>query len=358
MRPIHVFVASIALIAFVPAHAADTGIEGTKLQLKSRGATQKLVFVSKDTSTPFPPIGSADDPSAGGLMIELITQVANGAMSAPEGVGNPGWKVQDGSVDAYTYRNAAAPGAPSPVRSLVLKQGRVLKIIARIVPIEMTAPLGPVGIRITMGSTRACALFDASTIVADAPGTFNARNATARPVDCATVTLGGPPSCGDGVVSSGEQCEPANDAACPGQCLPECECAVPCDDGELDPGEECDGAAFSAADACVAEPGFASPRCTAECTCCQTLVCSGSGFELPCCPGLACPPRLGPHDVAFCRPSCDGNEDCDPGQFCLASFCRTPTCTSDAECPDTLFGPSTCLGVCCVEWTFGLLCQN
>jgi len=49
------------------------------------------------------------------------------------------------------------------------------------------------------------------------------------------------PICGDGVIAQGEQCEPTDDSACPGGCvLDTCLCAV-CGNGVQEAGEECDG---------------------------------------------------------------------------------------------------------------------
>jgi hypothetical protein len=356
--PISLPIVLLAALVVAPARAADTGITGQKLVLKTRGSTQKLLFSSKDPLMPFPPIGSADDPSVVGASLDVLTPTQSGSMPIFGPLGNPGWSASDRAVDSYTYKNPSAPAGPSPIRSMTLKQGRTLKITARGVPLAMTAPLGSVGIRLVMGTTRACALFDASTVVADAPGSFTARNAAVRPVDCSDPSLGAPSRCGDGVATAGEECESTDDAACPGSCTPECTCAVPCDDGELDPGEECDGAAFSSAPACTVEPFLASPRCLPDCTCCQTLACSGPGFNLPCCPGLACPVRVGPNQITYCRPSCRTSDDCAAGQFCLDDFCRTPTCTSNEQCPNTPFGQSVCLGVCCVSSPFGLVCDG
>jgi hypothetical protein len=49
------------------------------------------------------------------------------------------------------------------------------------------------------------------------------------------------PVCGDGVIAQGEQCEPTDDSACPGLCQSDtCLCAV-CGNGIQESGEECDG---------------------------------------------------------------------------------------------------------------------
>jgi hypothetical protein len=330
----------LALAVATPALGADTGIAGQKLVLKVKGTKQKLVFSSKDPLAPFPPIGSADDPSVVGATIDLITPGPTGALAVP---GGAGWSAKDASIDSYTYKSSG----PSGVRSLGLRQGRTLKLSARSVPIPLTAPLGSVGIRITMGGTRTCALFDGATVVADVPGAFTAR-ASLAPADCETATLGHPAVCGDGVVEQNEECEPTSDAACPGQCAADCTCPAVCGDGQRDPGEECDGTDFppfgTPPDAC-ANLGDAVPACQADCTCCATSLCRAGTFQATCCPGFACPPPGAPNDRAYCRPSCQTADDCDAGQVCFLGFCATPYCTDNAQCSS---GSLVCHeGFCC-----------
>jgi hypothetical protein len=38
------------------------------------------------------------------------------------------------------------------------------------------------------------------------------------------VTPTAPPSCGNGILDAGESCDPPSEAACPGQCDPNCAC--------------------------------------------------------------------------------------------------------------------------------------
>ncbi len=340
----------LALAIATSALGADTGIAGQKLVLKVRGTKQKLVFASKDPSAPFPPIGSADDPSAAGVTIDVITPGATGALPVPAGVGNPGWVVKDATVDSYTYRNG------SSVRSLGLRQGRTLKLTARSVPIPMTAPLGSVGIRLTMGGTRICALFDGASVVADAAGSFTAR-ASSAPADCSNTTLGHPAVCGDGVIEENEECEATSDAACPGQCAADCTCPPVCGDGQRDPDEECDGTDFppfgSGAPAACANLGDAVPACQSDCTCCATLLCRAGTFQAECCPGLGCPLPLGPNDRKYCRPSCQTADDCGGGQVCFQGFCATPYCTDHAQCD----GGFCSEGFCCYAYPGGFYCN-
>jgi hypothetical protein len=338
-------VALLLVALALPAHAADTGITGQKIVLKAKGATQKLVFSSKDPLTPFPPIGSADDPSVVGATIELITPGGTGALSLPGGIGNPGWRTKDAAVDSYTFKNGS-------VRTLTLKQGRTLKITGKNVPIALTAPLGSVGVRLTMGDTRACALFDASTVIADVPGGFTAR-ASAAPEDCTNASLGGAAVCGNGVIEPSEQCEASDDSACPGHCA-DCACEPYCGNDTIDPGEVCDGTAFDASNfACTSVFG---PACRADCSaCCSIALCESSD---QCCDGYICAPGIGP-GVDHCRKPCSmsggatGNPACDPGDVCMGNVCLTPYCTSDAQC-----SPAQCLGgVCCMVLGGQLVCQ-
>jgi hypothetical protein len=180
------------------AAAADQPIAGKKLVIKRSGAgIEKLVFVSKDTSYLFPAIGGADDPATGtpgGAVVELFSQndPGGGSLSVPAGLGKPGWRVKDGSVDLYKFINSLAPGGISPVRVLVVKQGRVLKISAKSTGLALAGSQGSVGIRVSFGSLRSCAFFGPTTVRRDEPNRFLARNALAGAVpDCSDASLSG-----------------------------------------------------------------------------------------------------------------------------------------------------------------------
>jgi hypothetical protein len=337
-----------------PAFAADTGITGTKLVIRAHGTTKKLAFVSKDPLAPFPPLGSADDPATGtpgGATVELVVPGGTGTLAVPPGIGTPGWRTHDATLDSYAYKNTSAPAGPSVVRSLGLRQSRQLKVNARDVPIPLDAPLGSVGIRITMGSTRSCALFDASTIVRDAPGDFSARGAVVKPADCSETTLGHPPVCGNGALEDGEQCDGGADAACPGICQSDCTCPPVCGNGVVEGSEQCDGSAFVPG-ACGSDiPGQAA--CLPNCACCALELCSATFFDAPCCPGYGCPGRIGPNSVSFCSPVCTTVADCQAGQICAFGLCRTPQCSTDAEC-----APGFCAGgICCLQIGQQIFCQ-
>src|SRR5262245_58804703 len=184
----------------VAAGAADRPISAAKLVLALKGNKAKLVFTSKDPGYVFPAIGSFDDPisgSPGGAYIHLFSPAEGEAvLYAPNSPGKPGWKQKDGTRDVQKFGNPDAPDAFSAVRSLVFREGRNIKLMARATGLPLALPEGSVGIRIETGFTRNCALFGPSTIRTDVPGRFEAKDALASALaDCSDGSLlGGPPT--------------------------------------------------------------------------------------------------------------------------------------------------------------------
>jgi hypothetical protein len=117
------------------------------------------------------------------------------ALLVPPGVGKPGWLVKDATVDSYKFTNKLAPSAPSPVKTLLLKQGKVVKIVASETGLALAGPQGAIGIRITIGSRAMCARFAATNavITKDLANKFAAKNATASVMaDCSAASLSAP----------------------------------------------------------------------------------------------------------------------------------------------------------------------
>jgi cysteine-rich repeat protein len=138
----------------------------------------------------------------------------------------------------------------------------------------------------------------------------------------------GPATCGNGALDATEQCDPPQDAACAGECQPDCRCPTAvCGDSELSPPEQCDGGDDAAC------PG----ACQADCTC-----------------------------GTFCGDgTLDAGESCDDGNTtdgdgcdsdCTATGCGNGIRTSGEECDGN--DAPTCSGHCQVDCTCGPFCGD
>ena len=177
---------------------SDRRIAATKLSLtRSASGVEKLVFVSKDPLF-FPPIDGASDPAngaPGGLVVEIFSaaQPGGAALLVPAGEGRPGWTVTDRAIDSYRFTNPDAPNPLSNVGTVIVKQGKLLKVVAKSTGLALAGPQGAVGIRVTMGSRASCARFGAGTIVKDGANRFIARNAPGEAMaNCSSASLAAP----------------------------------------------------------------------------------------------------------------------------------------------------------------------
>jgi hypothetical protein len=316
------------------ARGADQPVSAAKLVLRHTSSGQeKLGFVSRDPAFPFPAVGSADDPSTGtpgGVVIELFSPNAGAAtLDVPSA---PGWKIHAASPVSYEFVNKSAPGGSSTVRSILLKQGKVVRLLGTATGLPLGGPLGPVGVRITIGSLRFCALFAPSTIRRDDPAAFIATRASAASLaDCSTASLGGPtctasldaPTCG-GACPAG--------SACGTRDLSTCECIAanqPCGDtwpvcnGECPAGQACGNVGGFPLPGCGCIPAPATPCGTTNPSC---------GGDCPL--GEACYPNsisipIGTFYWCGCStsPPIDPCGGCPPGYTCyIFPPDGTPTC--------------------------------
>ena len=309
-----------AVLAVDSAAYADQPVDGLRLTLKRSGTKQKLTFTSNDPDVFFPALGSADDPATGtpgSATLELFTQNEGPAsLTAPRGIGKTGWTE---AITLYRFNNPSAPAGISPVRSILLRQGKLLKVVARATGLPLTGPLGAIGVRFTTGAHRNCALFGPSTIQHDKAGFFAAAHASAAALtDCSNTSLGGP-TCGE--VPYPE----CNGTCAAGVCgvtaaLDGCRCILP--------SEPCGGT---------------TPVCNGTCAAGEQCGSIG-GFPLPSCgcvPVGATP--CGASGLPLCGGDCPGSDVCRPiaiqsifgGMGCM--------CVHDAPC-DTACGGGNCPG--------------
>jgi hypothetical protein len=344
---------TIGLLLGAGAEATDHPVSGRKLVIKrAASGTEKLVFVSKDPALPFPAIGGPDDPaSEDGAVVDVFTQ-NEGMVSflAPAGLGKPGWIVRQGARGVYKFVDPP-PGGLSALRVLILKEGRLLKVVAKTTGLPLAGPLGRVGVRVTTGSLRSCAGFDTATIRKDDAGHYAAKNAPADTLaDCSDASLSGLTPCGETVFPECGGACPAG-SVCASQDLSTCTCvssADPC--GGTAP--VCNGTC-PAAEVCTSQgsPPFNS------CTCAPigATLCGNAAFPTcggDCPAGEDCHPFMfstpGVPDGCGCAPpgSCgSGGAQCPPGFACAVApgfeVCAPIPCggnpaypTCDGACPD------------------------
>lgn len=356
-----VAICSLLLALTIAPAQADQTISAAKLRMKrASSGKEMLTFLSKDPNFPLGFPGSDDDPSVAGTRIDLFT--ANGPAHAffnvPPGVGKPGWNVKANAI-IYTFQNKAAPGGISAVKVLLFKNAKQIKLLAKSTGVALGG-LGSVGIRITTGQFRSCALFapGRATIVKDTTSEFSAKDASGSPAlaDCSAQSLGGA-TCGNGIREIEETCDGPDDSACPGLCAGDCSCPGPvCGDQQVNQAsEECDGADDAAC------PGNCQPSCVCPSMC-------GDGVIQP--PDEECDgPQSCDTSISFdCRPPgdpvgecrccsvsgffceqvgcCDSARACIPGMHFSGQCCFTASghvCESDFDCCS-----GTCTaGVCC-----------
>jgi hypothetical protein len=298
-------VVSTVLVLAARAAAVEQPIDAVRIVLKRTGAGASLAFVTRDPDFLFPPVGSADDPgtgSPGGMTVELFSASEGSAtLAIPAGSGNPGWTVNPGPADRYRFKNQLAPGGVSPVRSVFMREGKVVTIKARSAGLPLLVPQGTLGIRITTGSRRTCAFFDASTVRRDEAGRFTARNAVATALpDCSDASMERlpcqeifdpvEPTCG-GVCPAGERCV----SEITGEILPTCVClpetqtacngsGYPTCGGSCTAGAECQGVHLRAQEGAI---DLTLCLCVDPANACNDP--AGTCFEAGVCPaGLVC----------------------------------------------------------------------
>jgi cysteine-rich repeat protein len=272
--------AMLTLLASVHgAVAADHLQDGLKLVLKASAAGEKLVWVSKSPALALP----ASPPTDVGATLDIVNPGSgeSATLSLPAGV----WAA-NGAGTVLKFVNKEAPNGPSPVKVAVLKDAKVLKVVARATGITLDETTqGSLGVALTVGNDRYCSVFDGplgnGVVIRDQPGQFIGKHAVA-PAACAVVT---PPTtttttaasttttepgstttttsptttttmpaavCGDGMVEGAETCDPPGSNCGPGNgllCDAACDCHL-CGNDVVEPGEQCDDANLTPGDGC------------------------------------------------------------------------------------------------------------
>lgn len=302
---------------------ADHVLGGTKLTLRRTQGTGAMSLVLRDPALPLPPPGGADDPSQVGMVVTLFGRGSDtrASLVAPPGLGRPGWTVRSSPRVSYAYANPAAPPGDPLLSVASLRDGNGLRIRAKSAGLMLAMAEGAVAVRVELGTTRVCALFDGPAVRRDEPGRFVARDADAS----------GLASCDDDALAA-SPCEQS--ASCGGSCPGDAVCA---------------GVAGVVGCTCVSphQPcGLTGPACNGECPVGEECASLG-GFPAPSC---GCLP-FGSTPCGGAYPSC-GDGDCPAGTGCYQDtfVCcgdvAIPYCACLSEPP-----PEPCPGGCPEGWS-------
>jgi hypothetical protein len=327
-----------------PGDALDRPVGAAKLVAARREAAGKLVFVSTDPAVLFPAIGSADDPGTGtpgGASIELLAPGdPTVTLVAPPGTGNPGWKSRGGTVAVHAFKNGAAPGGPSPLRRVVLREGGILRVVGKVAALALDAPAERIAVRVTTGSLRNCAVFEGATATRNEANRFEATSAAAPPLaDCSDASLLGlPVPCGESGPTCNGTCPAGDECASFGLEPPDGTCAclpagsTPCGT----PGSPTCGGVCPTAQTCSSV--FAPPAVGGiYCDCADAGTTCGNGFAWGGFPEegfpFACYPILCGGVYPTCGGPCGDGGTCSPFIVDDVSFSAC-ICAVPAPCDD------------------------
>jgi len=164
---------------------AGQPLSAVKLLLKASATSEKALFLSKDTLIRPPLANTPTDPTLFGATVEFCSAQGSASFDLPANF----WHMNGtGSVFKFVQT-----GSSVDVKVALIKGGRTLKIVSKAVGIPLPGGLGNVGVRVTTGDVRNCALFTAETIVKDEPGKYIAQGAAVDAVaDCSDASLGCP----------------------------------------------------------------------------------------------------------------------------------------------------------------------
>ncbi len=292
MKPLAILIATLtAGVCIAVAGRADAQVEhvvsGAKISIKTAPSGSKLVLVF-DAPFVAPDLGSSSDPSVNplGLILSVLSPVEGvGTLVAPGSGADPGWKTKSGrNGPVYRFKHRSAPDVTSQLRTISIKTGRRLRIIARGSALPMAAPHGLLAVRITTGSIDNCAVFKAVDIKVDEAGRFKAK-LVANPTitDCSTESLLGQSCGGSAYPTCGGSCADG------GACVPDiyggnCSCVFPSQPcGDTTPA--CNGTC-PVGETCAAFGTTGYPLNTCGCVPDGSTPCGSPG--LPVCGG-ACP---------------------------------------------------------------------
>jgi len=191
-------VALTMTLGAVGARAADQPIDAQRLLLRvASNGSERLLFVARGGDL------AIDAPDGGGSSLELFSHSTGEHAVIPFGPPEEGgWMVRSrGKRGPVVVFRAAGKSrgrgrreeSGAGVVQLVHRVNRNLELLGSSVGLAMDVPHSGVGVRLTVGDVRLCALFDAATVRRSRAGFFSAVGARAASlVDCSDAALAGP----------------------------------------------------------------------------------------------------------------------------------------------------------------------
>jgi cysteine-rich repeat protein len=200
---------ALALAVASAALATDHPIGGDSLALKDpmSGAAGRKVKFKATHDTAIDP-SMAGDPRSLGATLEIAGENAGDGSTGPLMLGTMLWTGlgKPAGSKGYKYFDKARTNGVRKVAFRPGAKGGVLTVSGGGSgwPYQIAQAQGPIDVHFTIGTDVYCAKFIG--FAANEAGRVSAKGATAPP-DC---SLPPPPTCGDGIIESGEECDDAN----------------------------------------------------------------------------------------------------------------------------------------------------
>lgn len=188
-----------ALAAATAVSAADYPIAGDSLHLRAATPQSRRLRFRAANEPNVVPGALASPPTVAGATLQVVGRSSGDGDTGLLALPAAGWRAVGTPPNVKGYR-FLDPAATAGIGKLLLRNGKMV-IVGKgaNLPYDLGHPQGgPVDVRLTVGADVLCARF--SQFVHNDTGLLAGKNAAA-PAGCA------PPTCGDGTVDGGEECD-------------------------------------------------------------------------------------------------------------------------------------------------------
>lgn len=153
--------AATTTTTLAPASGRTAPISGALLKIRDGDpANRSLLAVSRDrTVAPAHDPNGALDPTRSGASLRVWSETGDGFDGSYD-LPATGWKPIGRAGSSRGFRYADKPGAVGPVRTVVVKDGVLLKIVARgPLDVSLASAPDPIRVGLTIGDLTYCASF-------------------------------------------------------------------------------------------------------------------------------------------------------------------------------------------------------